>query len=214
MNRKLTVFAMALIVAEVAATFLLYPHMTAQIPAHWNIHGQADRFGPRYSLFFYGPGLTLLIVVFGALAPWLSPRPFNIESFGPTYRRILARLFLLFAYIDAVMLWAAAGHAFHPGRAILTGASLILILLGNLMGKVRPNFYVGFRTPWTLASERVWRATHRFGAYSLVLCGLLGCIGSLFGLFLPVLVLMVAGSFAPALYSLIYSKQLERRGEV
>jgi uncharacterized membrane protein len=36
-----------------------------------------------------------------------------------------------------------------------------LILMGNPMGKVRRNFFIGIRTPWTLASERVWYATHR-----------------------------------------------------
>ena len=36
--------------------------------------------------------------------------------------------------------------------------------LGNVLGKVKRNFYVGIRTPWTIASERVWISTHRLAA--------------------------------------------------
>ncbi len=35
----------------------------------------------------------------------------------------------------------------------LSLAPLGLGLMGNVMGKVRRNFYVGFRVPWTLASD-------------------------------------------------------------
>jgi uncharacterized membrane protein len=83
------------------------------------------------------------------------------------------------------------------------------------MGKVRRNSYVGIRTPWTLADERVWNATHRLGAKTMVLGGLIGLIlalaGSRSGLFL---VPILAGAFVPVIYSLIYYKQLKRRGEL
>ena len=51
---------------------------------------------------------------------------------------------------------------------------LFFVLFGNLLSKVRPNFFVGIRTPWTLASEHVWIATHRFAAWATVLSGLCG----------------------------------------
>lgn len=75
-----------------------------------------------------------------------------------------------------------------PGRANYTqfgGAyaaiRLLVAGLGNLMGKVRPNFFVGIRTPWTLTSKRAWLKTHRVGGWvmtgfgiALTLAGLLG----------------------------------------
>ena len=91
----------------------------------------------------------------------------------------------------------------------------MIALLGNVMGKVRRNFYVAIRTPWTLADERVWNTTQRLAAKTLVLGGVAGLILVLAGarpwLFLiPVL----AGAFVPAIYSLVYYKQLERSGEI
>jgi uncharacterized membrane protein len=34
--------------------------------------------------------------------------------------------------------------------------------IGNVLGKLRSNFFVGIRTPWTLSSEHVWDQTHRW----------------------------------------------------
>jgi uncharacterized membrane protein len=214
MTRKLLFIALLLIVAELGATAVLYPHMPERVPMHWNLHGQADGFGPRAGLFFFGPGMLAGLLLLAALLPWLSPRRFSISTFEETYSRIFVNILLLLAYIHAVMLWAASVHAIDPGRAITAGACLLMVLLGNLMGKVRRNFYIGIRTPWTLASERVWNATHRFGARAMVLAGLLGCILAASGFYLAAIALLCLGSAAPVLYSLLYSKQLERRGEL
>jgi uncharacterized membrane protein len=100
------------------------------------------------------------------------------------------------------------------GRAVLCGVCLFIILFGNLLGKVRRNFYIGVRTPWTLASERVWNDTHRFAARITVAAGLLGLALSIAGLYLAALFALLAGGLAPVVYSLVLYKQLERRGEI
>jgi uncharacterized membrane protein len=85
---------------------------------------------------------------------------------------------------------------------------------GNPMGKLRRNFYLGVRTPWTLASERVWNATHRFAAKTFVAGGLVGLVFSIVGLFLWAILATLVGALAPVVYSLVIYKQLERRGEI
>ena len=42
--------------------------------------------------------------------------------------------------------------------------SILFIIIGNVMGRIRPTFFVGIRTPWTLADDEVWRKTHRLAA--------------------------------------------------
>jgi uncharacterized membrane protein len=100
-------------------------------------------------------------------------------------------------------------------RAMLGALFLLLALLGNVLGRVRRNFYIGVRTPWTLASEKVWDATHRIAARMFVLAGLLGLL-SLAVTASPVagLVILVAAALASALYSLVYYKRLERRNQL
>lgn len=54
---------------------------------------------------------------------------------------------------------------------MLAGIGLLLMVTGNVMGKLRPNASVGIRTRWTLANTRVWDQTHRFGGKAQVLAG-------------------------------------------
>ncbi|HOF86457.1 MAG TPA: SdpI family protein, partial [Treponemataceae bacterium] len=52
---------------------------------------------------------------------------------------------------------------------LLVGA--VFLVSGNYMSKFRHNYFCGIRTPWTLASESVWRKTHRRGAVVFIVMG-------------------------------------------
>jgi immunity protein, SdpI family len=201
--------------AALVATVVAYPHLPGSVPTHWNIYGLPDGYGPKWELYLLGPGLMAGTLLLTRLLPWLSPRPFEVESFRSTYIQIMLIMVGMWAYLDAVTLWSALGHSVNAGRAILGGVCLLFALLGNVMGKVRRNFYIGVRTPWALASERVWNATHRLAAKTFVLGGLAGLALIALGLNgWPPFVALMAGALVPAVYSLVFSKRLERRGEV
>jgi uncharacterized membrane protein len=214
MTRKLFIFELLTIAASAAAAAILYPHLPGRIPLHWNLHGQPNGYGPRASIFLVGPGLLAVMMLLTAALPWLSPRRFDVNAFRGTYAVIMCYVFVLMAYIDAVVLWVSTGHAVDSGRAIIGAVCLFFAVAGNLMGKVRRNFYMGVRTPWTLASERVWNSTHRFAARTFVLAGLLGLGLSIFGLQVWPIVALAAGGLAPVVYSLVEYKRLERHGQL
>jgi uncharacterized membrane protein len=214
MTRKVFFFEILLIAAALVATVLVYPHLPAQVPVHWNIHSQPDNYGPRWMLFLFGPGFMAAVMLMTWVLPWLSPKRFEIDSFWHTYHMVMLLAFGMMAYIDGVMLWADCGRAIDMGRAISFGICLFFVLIGNVMGKLRRNFYLGVRTPWTLASERVWNATHRFAAKTFVAGGLVGLVFSVVGLFLWAILATLVGALAPVVYSLVIYKQLERRGEI
>lgn len=82
----------------------------------------------------------------------------------------------------------------------------ILILLGNIMGKIKPNKYVGFRVSWTMNSEENWRATHRFGGKAMMLAGLMMFIGTFVSdnniwVISNIVLWWLLGLFAPLVYS-------------
>ncbi len=215
MSRKYYLVAMLLTAAALVATALVYPHLSSHVATHWNLHSQPDGYSPKWSLFLIGPGSMLAMMLLMYFLPWLSPKNFEVESFRSTYLQIMLMLVCMMGYFHAVILWAGSGHPLNVGRAIVGGICLIFILLGNLMGKVRRNFYIGIRTPWALANERVWNATHRFAAKTVVACGLAGLVLTATGLDTwPVFVILLAGWFVPVVYSLVYYKQLENRGEL
>jgi len=175
MSRKYYLVAMLLTAGILAATAVVYPHLPSSVATHWNLHNQPNGYSQKWTLFLIGPGMMVAMMLLMYALSWLSPKNFEVDSFRSTYLQIMLMLVGMMAYFQVVILWANTGHPLNVGRAIVGGICLIFTLLGNLMGKVRRNFYVGIRTPWALSNERVWNATHRFAGKTIVACGLAGC---------------------------------------
>ena len=214
MTRRIFLFEMLLIAAAMAATAILYPHMPDRVPTHWNFRFQPDVYSSRLALFWIGPGTMAGIMLLTWLLPWLSPKKFEIENFRSTYDLAMLIVFSMIAYINVFLLWAAVDGSFNAGKAICCGVCVFVALFGNLLGKVRRNFYLGIRTPWTLSNERVWYATHRFAAKTFVVAGLFGLLLSVIGLYQWAFCALLICGLAPLVYSLVYYKQLERSGEL
>jgi uncharacterized membrane protein len=171
-NRKYYLVALLLTALVAMADVWAYPRLPETIVTHWNLHNVANGWSPKWVLFLVGPGLMLALMLLMRVLPWLSPKNFEVASFQVTYLQIMVMLVCVAAYLQLLVLWSGLGHAMNIGRATVGGVCLLFALLGNLMGKVRRNFFVGVRTPWTLANERVWNATHRFAAKTMVVGGL------------------------------------------
>ncbi len=215
MTRKYFLIGFALLMICLLATAILYPYLPTRVPTHWNGHGQVDGYGAKWTLFIVDPGFMLGMLGLFAILPWLSPRHFEVQTFRSTYLYIMMVILIYLAFTHGLTLWSAVSGRTHLDRAIMGAVCLLIVLLGNVMGKVRRNFYIGIRTPWTIADERVWNATHRLGAKTMVLGGLAGFILALAGAWPWLcLVSVLAGAFVPVIYSLVYYKQLERRGEL
>ncbi len=213
MKTRYFLICAALIAASVAANLVAWPHLPETIPVHWDAHGHVDRYGSRMSLWLLGPGLMTFSTALFAVLPWFSPKRFEIGTFESAYLRLMLIVVTMMGYVFAVVLWAVLGDGLDLTRAMLGGIAVFIALIGNLMGKVRRNFFVGVRTPWTLASERVWYATHRLAGKMMVGAGLVCAIGAFAGV--PVWLwigVMMAGTLTPVVYSLVYYKRLEREG--
>ena len=147
------------------------------MPTHWNIEGKVDGWGDKSWATFLMPGMMIGLLILFAFLPALSPKHFEVDTFRSTYLYIMVLTTGLFAYMNGVILLATwqevrEGPKFMDiGRALIGGMFLFFALLGNVMGKVRKNFYIGIRVPWTLASDRVWNDTHRLAAWLMVVGG-------------------------------------------
>ncbi|WP_337176530.1 DUF1648 domain-containing protein [Paludisphaera sp.] len=209
--------AIALAAFTWGASAWAYPNLPDSIPIHWNIHGQVDGWGSRASVFLM-PGVATGLLVLFAFLPALSPKSFEVDSFRPTYLYILAVTVGLFAFIQVVILAATfqeiRGERWVDiGRALVAGIFVFFGLMGNVMGKVRKNFYIGIRVPWTLASDRVWNDTHRLAAWLMVGGSVVGLALVLLGAPLPAAFGVLLGvALAPIVYSFLRYKSLERRG--
>ncbi len=160
------------------------------------------------------PLVMVLMVALTLVLPWLSPRQFSVESFRSTFGYVMMLCVALFAYIHVIMLicYLTDINAIH---LMVGGMMFFFALLGNVMGKVRRNFWMGVRTPWTLASDPVWIRTHRVTAWLWTAGGVVLGVAVLLGLplewSLPPLFVMV---IYPVIYSLVLYKRLEKQGKL
>lgn len=216
MKRIYFLAGIVLTIAALVTSIVAYPCLPSKIPTHWNIHGQVDGYGDKSWAAFLAPGIMVVTMVVFWLLPWLSPKHFEVvDTSRLTYLYIMVVLLVFFGYVHGSMLVAALAKPIDVGRAMVGGLFLLIALLGNVLGKVPRNFYIGVRTPWTIASERVWYATHRLAARVFVGAGLLGFLAVIvLGWLVVSFFLLMVALLIPIHFSLVYYKRLEREGEV
>ena len=210
------VVAIVLVLLTWSCSAILYPRLPATIPTHWNIKGEIDGYGSKQWAVFLLPIIMVgMILVFRCL-PALSPKPFEVDSFRSTYLQIMLIIVAMFVYIHGLTLFAVWAHVektgfkFDFGRALLGGMFIFFGLLGNLMGKVKRNFYIGVRVPWTLASDRVWNDTHRLAAWLMVGGSIVGFVITVSNLSIIAAIVVLVVSFVAPNSLLVHSLQATR----
>jgi uncharacterized membrane protein len=217
MTRVYWIIGFALVAITVGVTAWFYGSLPEQIPTHWNIRGEIDGRGGKWTLFIFPVMMAGMLALFYFL-PALSPQQFEVNSFRPTYLYIMVLCIGLFAYMHGVILYAVHHAVLNRalvdlGRAFIAGMFLFFALMGNVMGKVRKNFYIGVRVPWTLASDRVWNDTHRLAAWVMVAAGVIGFGMIVVGVpIIYAIVVLLLSALVPVIYSFVHYKRLERRG--
>jgi uncharacterized membrane protein len=210
--------SLVLVAVAAGAAAALYPFMPDRIPTHWNIRGEVDGYGAKQWALFLVPAMMAGFLVLFYFLPALSPKHFEVTTFRSTYLYIMLIVTGLFFYIHAITMYASwrvavDGAKYDLGRPLIAGMFLFFAVLGNVLGKVRKNFYIGVRVPWTLASDRVWNDTHRLAAWLMVGAGLVGFVLTLIGLSpIVAFVLLMFAAIIPIVYSFVHYKSLERRG--
>jgi uncharacterized membrane protein len=116
-----------------------------------------------------------------------------------------------------MLLFIHAGMMFGqdaPFSFTAWGVAAFFIVVGNVFGKTERNFYIGYRIPWTLASNANWKATHRMAGRIMVISGVLLAVISLFFTLGPLVILfIVVPALLPIFYSVYYYFRYERDEE-
>lgn len=169
-----------MIVATFLVGILFYPRLPARMPIHWDSAGHVDGYGSRAFGAFATPCIAAALYLLLCVVPLIDPRAGNYKKFKGSYQMIKCLTITLFLVMQICTILVSLGVRIDIG--IVTGVmvSVLFILLGNVMGRFRHNYFVGFRTPWTLASEEVWRKTHRLAGPIWVLGGLANLALTLF----------------------------------
>lgn len=182
----------------------------AQFPVHWGLNGEPDRFGSREEAFLGLPALSLGLTLLMAVFPFLDPRGTNLRRSGEAYLTVWIGSLSLMALLQAGLtltalgVWEVGAGSPFP-RLVTAGIGLLIAAVGNVLGKARPNWIMGVRTPWTLSSDVTWERTHRWTGRLFVIVGLAAVVAA-FALPPQIAMLtLVGGVIASGLWSFAYS---------
>jgi uncharacterized membrane protein len=142
-----------------------------RIPIHWTLSGEPDRFGSKFAGLVGLPLIAVGVYLALLFLPRIDPRRANYDGFRRPYAMIRTAVAGLLLAMEAfIQLWirgqTAPTRLFMP---VLAGA--VIMLIGNYLPKLKSNWFVGIRTPWTLTSEQSWRKTHQLAAWLFVASG-------------------------------------------
>lgn len=202
--------SLALIALPVAFAIVSWPKLPDPMPSHWNMSGEVDGWMPKFWGVAVLPLTGVGIFVLMKLIPVISPKGFRIDQFRGVLHIVQVAILAFLALITVVVYLEALGVPTPQNRIVLAAVGLLFVVIGNYMGKVRKNFFLGIRTPWTLASSEVWARTHRLGGWLFMLGGITMLLGSLLDV-RPDWPIGIA--VALALYPVLHSYLLYRRIE-
>ena len=188
----------------------MYPKLPDPMPTHWNAAGQVD----DYSSKAWGTAIIGLMPIFTfllfKLIPVISPRGFRTESFTGTLNILMTAMVFFSAIVGIAAIRGAYDESIDISTFIFVAVGMLFMVIGNFLGKVRKNFFLGIRTPWTLASDEVWAKTHRLGGWCFVIAGVIMILMAFIGPTMSwVIYAIVAIALVPVVYSYFAYRNIE-----
>ena len=161
----------------------------ARVALHFGLDGTVNRYGDKGEAVFVlwvMVGVGAFVSVLMAVLAQAEPMRANLMRSKGTYLAAWIGSLVLLVVVTGMMAFdfTRSGPADPDAfvRISLGLSGVLILILGNALGKVRPNFTMGVRTPWTLTSDLAWDKTHRLAGLLMVVWGVaqvgLAAVGS------------------------------------
>ncbi len=161
MKKIITLLALA---APIIFSILVYRQLPDILVTHWGINGTANGYSQKLVGVSLLPIISIVVFLIAQIIPKVDPNKVNIAKFKNTYDSFIAAILLFMAYVHVLMLSWNLGYSFDIVQLLTPALSILFLVISNVLTKVRQNWFIGIRTPWTLSSEIVWNKTHALGA--------------------------------------------------
>ena len=142
-----------------------------QVPIHWNIKGEVDRYGSKTVGLLVGPITVFFLTMLLLFIPRMEPRQENFAQSQKAFKIIIGGVLLFVAGLHIFTILTTLGYDIDISSTMAFGLGILFMAIGNYLGKIRSNFMLGIRTPWTLSSEKSWNKTHRLGGWLFFFTG-------------------------------------------
>ena len=190
----------------------VYPHAPDIMPAHWNAQGEIDGYMDKFWGLFLLPMLSFGLFALFVFIPKLEPRKKNIMDFKDYYQRIILVLIGFLFYIYVLSILSAFGYRFNMVQMMSPAFAAIFFYMGAALEKVKSNFFIGIRTPWTISDDVVWEKTHKLGGKLFKASGIIALFGAFFVeiAFIMVMAPILVVSVFAVVYSYVEYKKIHK----
>lgn len=174
MKTKTTlIINLTILVISFVAAGLFWSALPEVMASHWNINDQVDGTMSKFWGVFLLPMVLAGTLFLFFLVPLIDPLKHNIESFRSTFNLFITLINGFMVYVYGLTIAWNLGARFNMSEMIMPGIGLIFIGSGYLISKAKRNYFIGIRTPWTLANDLVWDKTHSIGGKLFIATGVL-----------------------------------------
>jgi uncharacterized membrane protein len=150
-----------------------------QVCTSWSASGACLESGNKFITIYLIPIITAGLVGLFPLLSRFESRPANVLASHKALATMGTTMLLFVLVFHTILMREIMGHTGGIGTYWPILAGLVTVVLGNYLGKIQQNDFIGIRTPWTMASEQSWNKTHRLGGRLMVLLGILFMAGTI-----------------------------------
>jgi len=156
-------FILLLLLIPFAYAFYVFPDLPEQIPTHFGVEGKPDAWGNKGSIYL-APGI-LSVVGFGIFMLFQNLNKFDpkLEKGNPNakvFQDLSVGLVVFLSLLGCVIVYASANSGIQITKILLPLIGISFSMFGWYMPKIGPNYFAGFRLPWTLENPENWKMTH------------------------------------------------------
>lgn len=200
--KKIMALPAILIIASFAMSLYFYSQMPDTMAFHWDSSGKPDGYSGKNTGLFFIPGLASVLFAFFIAIPRIDPKKNNIEKSGK-YHILVSAITAFLLYIHALVISWNIGFQFSMVQALVPGFGALFWVIGYAIENIRPNWFMGIRTPWTLSSKSVWFKTHKRGGKLFKFCGIISLAGMAIQQY--AILLVIVPVVVSAAYLIVYS---------
>jgi uncharacterized membrane protein len=177
--------------------------------SHWNIKGMADNFTPKFWGLFLMPVIASIVAALLIYLPKIDPLKANVAKFAKYYQGLILLVIVFLFYVYLLTIAWNLGNQFNFIRDFSPAFAVLLFGIGYILPKTKRNWFIGIRTPWTLATDTNWEKTHQVGGTLFKF----SAIVAVFGAVIPsaAIYLLVIPILASTVYVFYYSYKISKR---
>lgn len=190
---------------------IYYNQLPETMATHFDFNNHANGFSSKPMALFGIPMILVLVYILAYFFTSQDPKRSNQNEKVVAF--VLVIIPILNLIVSGMIISVNLGNKVDIGLIINIFIGILFMGLGNYMPKIKRNYTIGIRLPWTLDNDYIWDKTHRFAGYIWSIGGIIYLIAAFFlkdysHYFIPVIILILTA--IPTIYSYMIYKSFKR----